>query len=78
VRYTVNFYRQRNGRFDEMRYDSHERSRGRAVEGPHFHMKVQSAFKGELDKAVEEIKEIKEIKEIVDTYLQGIEEVLRR
>ena len=67
--YSVNFYRDREEWFDEIRYDSHER-RPRKVLAPHFHMKLRSSFKGKPGTGLEQIKSI------VDNYLQEIQEVI--
>ena len=69
--YSITFLRVREGGewYDEMRYDSHDRRRGRKVVAPHFHMKIRSAFKVDADTAVEEIRSL------IDNYLQRIEEV---
>ena len=67
--YSINFYRDREEWFDEIRYDSHER-RQRKVLAPHFHMKLQSSFKGEPTAALEQIKSM------IDNYLQEIQEVI--
>lgn len=71
-RYTISFYRKRNLWYDEIRYDSHETKRGRKALEPHFHLKLRSSFKGDADKAVEEIREI------IDNYLRMLEGVLKR
>lgn len=71
-RYTVSFYRKRNGWYDEMRYDSHERKKGKQVQEPHFHLKLRSSFKRDADLAVAEIREI------IDNYVEYVEEVIRR
>lgn len=68
--YSINFYRDREQWFDEIRYDSHERRRSRKVPGPHFHMKLQSSFKGDPGAALEQIKSM------IDNYLQKIQEVI--
>lgn len=71
-RYTISFYRKRNLWYDEIRYDSHETKRGLKLSEPHFHLKLRSSFKGDADKAVEEIREI------IDNYLRMLEEVVER
>ena len=38
--------------YDEIRYDSHDRRRGRKVLAPHFHMKIRCTFKADADGAV--------------------------
>lgn len=58
--------------YDEIRYDSHERKKGRSVLAPHLHIKLQSAFKPDTDRAVEEIREI------IDNYVRIIDEVIER
>ena len=68
--YSINFYRDSGDWFDEIRYDSHDRHRGRKVVAPHFHMKLRSAFKGDADAGVEEIRSM------IDNYLQDIQEVI--
>ena len=73
VRYTINFYRKRkaDGWYDEVRYDSHELRKGRDIQSPHFHMKLHSSFKNDVD-AVEEIKGL------IDNQLEEVEKVLKR
>ncbi len=56
---------------DEIRYDSHDRKRGRAVLAPHFHMKLCSGLKVDPDAAVEEIKEI------IDNQLGNLELIMK-
>ena len=71
LEYSISFYRQAgNGWYDELRYESHDRRRGRKIVAPHFHMKLSSAFKSDPDIAVEEIRQI------IDNYVKGIREVL--
>jgi hypothetical protein len=71
VRYSLAFWRQRNGWYDEVRYDSHERKRGNDVEVPHFRMKLKTGFKEDAGKAVEEIKAI------IDNYVQKLEDAIQ-
>jgi len=71
VRYSLAFWRQRNGWYDQIRYDSHDRKRGKNVQAPHFHMKLRTGFKEDAGKAVEEIKSI------IDNYLQRLEEFIQ-
>ncbi len=71
VRYALAFWRLRNGWFDEVRYDSHERKRGKDAEAPHFHMKLKTGFKEDANKAVEEIKAI------IDNYVQKLEDAIQ-
>ncbi|PYV16575.1 MAG: hypothetical protein DMG07_07560 [Acidobacteria bacterium] len=71
VRYSLAFYRQRGDWYDEIRYDSHERKRGRDVPAPHFHMKLRSGHKDSVDEAIEDIKAI------IDNYLHKLEEAIR-
>ncbi|MDP2996234.1 MAG: hypothetical protein Q8N47_02020 [Bryobacterales bacterium] len=72
TRYTIAFYRQNGEWYDEIRYDSHEWKRGRNVSSPHFHLKLRSAKKGDLDAAVEEIRQI------IDEHVDSIREVIER
>ena len=37
--------------YDEVRYDSHDRTRGRCQMAPHFHLKARSAFKADSAEA---------------------------
>ena len=69
--YSITFLRIREGGgwYDEIRFDSHDRRRGRKVLAPHFHMKIRSAFKTNADAAVEEIQSL------INNDLQRIEEV---
>ncbi|MBI3941082.1 MAG: hypothetical protein HY315_09625 [Acidobacteria bacterium] len=68
----LSFYRKRDGRwYDEIRYDSHERKRGRKIPAPHLHAKLQSGRKGEIAQAAEEIKNI------IDNYVPELEDVIR-
>jgi hypothetical protein len=68
----VHFYRPSGGWYDEIRYDSHDRKRGRAVMAPHFHMKLQSALKANADAAVEEIQEM------IDNHIQSFDLLVKR
>ena len=72
IRYTVAFYRQNGEWCDEIRYDSHEWKRGSSVSSPHFHLKLRSAKKCDLDTAVEEIRQI------IDEHVDRIREVVER
>jgi hypothetical protein len=71
-RYRVQFFRQSGDWYDEIRYDSHDRKGGRRVLAPHFHIKLRSAFKLNIDAAVDEVKEI------IDNQLQTLEFVVKR
>lgn len=72
VRYSVLYLRQTDDDwYDEIRYDSHDRTRGRFQEAPHFHMKLRSAFKSNTEVAEAEIRGI------VETVVPGIEAVVR-
>jgi hypothetical protein len=68
--YSINFHRNLNDWYDEIRYDSHDRHRGRKTLAPHFHMKLRSAFKADATAAVEEIRSI------IDNYLSRIQQVI--
>jgi hypothetical protein len=73
AQYSISFYREgADGWYDEVRYDSHDRRRGRKVLAPRSHIKLGTAFKGEAGRAVEELREI------IDTYVERMEEVLWR
>jgi hypothetical protein len=61
-----------DGWYDEGRYDSHDRTRGRLQEAPHFRMKLRSAFKADTDLAAAEIRGI------IVADLGRIEAVLRK
>lgn len=68
--YSINFSLERAGEwYDEIRYDSHEKQRGRKVLVPHFHLKILSGLKTDEDAAVEEIRSL------INNYLEKIEEV---
>ena len=55
-RYSVVFLRKLDGDwYDEVRYDSHDRTRGRYQMAPHFHLKVRSAFKADTGSAEAEL-----------------------
>jgi hypothetical protein len=57
--YSISFYRSREGGwYDEIRYDSHDRVKGRRGLAPHFHMKMRSALKHDGYRAIQEIKDI--------------------
>jgi len=58
VGYTIAFYRPDGEWYDQIRYDSHERKKGRLVAAPHLHLKVKSAFKEDADRATAEIRTI--------------------
>jgi hypothetical protein len=58
--------------YDEVRYDSHEWKKGRSVLSPHFHLKLRSSFKADLEKAVGEIHRI------IDRHVKGIRKVVER
>ena len=70
IEYKIHFYRKIDGRYDEVRYDSHEIRKGRKNLAPHLHLKLATPFKeprrgeGELkqiiDRLVPELKEITE------------------
>ena len=69
-RYSIIFLRKyEDGWYDEVRYDSHERTRGRFRAAPHLHMKLKSAFKEDTARAEAEIQGI------IETALSGIEAV---
>ena len=58
-RYSVVYLRKHaDGWYDEARYDSHDRTRGKFQEAPHFHLKLRSPFKTETDAAEQEIRDI--------------------
>jgi len=59
VRYSIAFYRSREGGwYDEIRYDSHDRTKGQRRMAPHLHMKIKSALKQDGHRAIQEIGEI--------------------
>jgi hypothetical protein len=73
VRYSISFYRSRDGGwYDEIRYDSHDRTKGQRRLAPHFHMKIRSALKQDGYQAIQEIKHI------IALQLPGIAEVLEQ
>jgi hypothetical protein len=58
-RYSIVFLRKiDDGWYDEVRYDSHDRTRGRYQKAPHFHMKMRSAFKADTGSAEAELWDI--------------------
>lgn len=69
----LSFYRQMEDRdwYDEVRYDSHERKRGRRIELPHFHIKVRGSRR-----SPEEANAA--LKEIVDSIVPQLLEVTER
>jgi len=73
ARYTVAFYREAGSSgvdwYDEIRYDSHEGRRGRAVLAPHLHLKIRSALKPDIDAAIAEIKGL------IDNDLEGFQRI---
>ena len=66
----LSFYKQMEDRdwYDEVRYDSHERKRGKRTELPHFHVKLHGNRK-----PPEEVN--KALKEIIDSIVPQILEV---
>ena len=70
ARYSIQFYRNREDWYDEIRFDSHDKIRGRMVQSPHFHMKIGTTMK------VDESRAIDEIRRIIDNYLQQIQGVI--
>ena len=70
LEYKIHFYRNTNGWYDEVRYDSHEIRKGRKSLAPHLHMKLATPFKdpkngaAELNRIIDEI--LPRIKEIVE------------
>ena len=51
-RYTVHFFRKSSAWYDEIRFDSHDRIRGRDTLAPHLHVKLKSSFKEDLQVAL--------------------------
>jgi hypothetical protein len=73
IRYSIVFLRQHeDGWYDELRYDSHDRTRGRYQMAPHLHLKVRSAFKADTNQAESEIRGI------IESELFRIEAVAAR
>jgi hypothetical protein len=73
VRYSILYLRMHeDGWYDEVRYDSHDRTRGGFQQAPHLHVKLRSAFKSDTRIAEAEILGI------IETGLPGIEAVARR
>jgi len=70
LEYKIHFYRKTNGRYDEVRYDSHEIKRGRKVASSHLHLKLATLFK---DSGQAEV----ELRRIIETVLPQIEEITR-
>jgi len=61
-RYSIVYLRKHvDGWYDEIRYDSHDRTRGRNQVAPHFHIKVRSSFKSDTGLAEQEIRDIIEV-----------------
>ncbi len=54
----IHFYRRFSDseRYDEIRYDSHQRKKGQRMKAPHFHLKVRTELKDHPEMAIEEIK----------------------
>ena len=70
-RYSVVFLRRHpDGWYDEARYDSHDRSRGRQRLAPRFHLKLRGAFKTDTNLAEAEISRI------IATQVSRIEAIL--
>ena len=69
-RYTVRFFRRSGAWYDEMRFDSHDRIKGKDTLAPHFHMKLRSTFKGDLQRAIDGIQSI------IDLHLARLQEVI--
>jgi hypothetical protein len=61
-----------DGWYDEVRYDSHDRTRGRYRMAPLFHMKVRSSFKDDTAGAETELRDI------IRKELPRIETVIRK
>ena len=70
IEYKIHFYRKTNGRYDEVRYDSHEIRKGRKLLAPHLHIKLATPFKD--PKAGEA-----ELKRMIDELLPKIKEITR-
>jgi len=68
--YKIHFYRKTNGRYDEVRYDSHEIKRGRKILAPHLHMKLATPFKNSNEGE-------EELKRIIDKILPELKEITR-
>ena len=68
----LSFYRKVEGRdwYDEVRYDSHERKRGKRMQLPHFHIKVRGRVKPS-DQAEADLRQI--IDEIAPRILEVTE-----
>ena len=64
--YNISFVRRRDEWYDEIRFDSHDRRRGRTVPAPHFHLKIAAPFKNDPGVAVEEIRAF------IDNHLKEI------
>jgi hypothetical protein len=70
IEYKIHFYRKTNGRYDEVRYDSHEIKRGRKVASPHFHMKLATRFK-------DATRGEEELRKIIETLVPQLKEITR-
>ena len=70
VEYKIHFYRKLNGRYDEVRYDSHEIRRRKKTLAPHLHMKLGTPFKNVQEGEAE-------LKRIIDGILPGLREITR-
>ncbi len=68
VEYKVHLYRQTDGWYDEVRYDSHEIKKGRKVLAPHLHLKLATSFKEPQAGEVE-------LQEIIATILPQLKEL---
>ncbi len=70
IEYKIHFYRKTDGRYDEVRYDSHEIKKGRKILAPHLHMKLTTPFKEPKDGE-------EELKRIIDKILPELKEITR-
>jgi hypothetical protein len=70
IEYKIHFYRKTNGRYDEVRYDSHEIKRDRKILAPHLHLKLATPFK-DSNQGEEELKKI------IEAVVPQIKEISR-
>jgi hypothetical protein len=70
IEYKIHFYRKLNGRYDEVRYDSHEIRKGRKTLAPHLHMKLSTSFKDSQEGE-------EELRRIIDGVLPQLREITR-
>ena len=69
--YSIAFFKKHEGGwYDEIRYDSHEKKKGRKILAPHFHVK----FRCELKDSVERV--VVDVHHFIDEYLETLKKVM--